>query len=183
MRPSLTKPYDEASLLALLEQGNQKAFEELYDRFAPNLLAVLMRLVRDEQQAQDLLQDSFVKIWRFLPQYDPAKGRFFTWMLRIVQNTALTHLQQSQPTVLRLDEVAQEALGTQTPSYDSIGLAHWVASSLAVPHRQVVELVYFQGYTHQEIADEFGMALGTVKTRLRQGLLRLRTSEASSCLL
>ena len=183
MRPSLTKPYDQDALLNLLRAGNQKAFEELYDRFAPNLLGVLIRFVHDEKQAEDLLQDSFVKIWRFLPQYDPAKGRFFTWMLRIVQNMALTYLQQPQQRLLRIDDLAQETMGSVTPTYHSIGLAQWVDSCLAVHHRQVIDLVYFQGYTQQEVADEFGIALGTVKTRLRQALSRLRTSEMSSCLL
>ena len=171
-------PYDEAALIRLLRSGNQKAFEQLYDRFAPSLLGILLKIVHDQTQAEDLLQDSFIKIWRHFPQYDPERGRLFTWMLRITRNLALSHLKESRLTSLCIDEVDPDLLGAVTPTYHAIGLASWVSSILDPHHRHLINLVYFQGYTRQEIADEFGLPIGTVKTHVRQAIRKLRNSES-----
>jgi RNA polymerase sigma-70 factor (ECF subfamily) len=172
-----TQFYNEADLLDSLRAGNQKAFEELYDRFAPNLLSGLIRIVHDQKQAEDLLQDSFVNIWLNLCQYDPAKGRLFTWMVRITHNKALTHLKNPRQAVLRLDDLPVERMGTIAAFYNTIDFSAWINSTLSASQSQLIDLVYFQGYTHQEIADSFMLPLGTVKTRLRQAIIRLRNSE------
>ena len=173
------RSYNEAALVALLKEGNQKAFEELYSRFAPNFLAKLGHLIPDQPQAEDLLQDSFVNIWLNFHQYDPAKGRLFTWMWRIVQNKALTHLRLPGLAHERLEDYSAEELGSGTPSYHGIGIDYWLKSTLPPQHCHLIQLMYYQGYTYQEASDELGWPVGTVKTRVRQALQRLRNSESA----
>jgi RNA polymerase sigma-70 factor (ECF subfamily) len=176
MKPILTQPYNESALLCSLQSNNAKAFEELYDRFAPNLLSVIFHIVHDESQAQDLLQDSFVKIWCNLHKYDPSKARLFTWMLTIVRNTTFSYLQTSRHTCCCINEVSVETIGVTTPSYQTIGLTYWVNSILSGNELRMINLMYFQGYTFQEISDEFGLPLGSVKTYIRRALQRLRNN-------
>ncbi|GAB2554222.1 sigma-70 family RNA polymerase sigma factor [Spirosoma areae] len=147
-----------------------------------NLLGVLIRMVHDQQLAEDLLQDSFLKIWRNIHQYDPAKGRLFTWMYRIVRHVALDYLQTVRQANQRIDEVPLELMGVVMPSYLMPDLAYWVRSNLSHTQGKLIDLVYFQGYTHQEIAKDFGLPLGTVKTRVRRGLHHLRTCMTRSIL-
>lgn len=171
---SIQKNYNESALITRLQSGNAKAFEELYNRFSPNLLNILTSIVHDQMQAEDLLQDSFIKIWRNLHQYNSKKGRLFTWMSTIVRNCAFDYLQTFRQPHYCIDEISLERMGTVTPTYQTIDLAYWVNSSLCPNQRQMVNLVYFQGYTHQEVSDEFGVPLGSVKTYLRQALNHLR---------
>ncbi|SFF18535.1 RNA polymerase sigma factor [Spirosoma endophyticum] len=171
--------YNEPAIVALLKEGNQKAFEELYRRFAPTLLRKLLCLISDRQQAEDLLQDSFVNIWLNFHQYDPAKGRLFTWMARIVRNNALTHLRVTWSAHEPLADSLLDELGGDTPNYYWIGVDYWVQSTLSPHHRQLIQLMYYQGYTYQEASDELGLPIGTVKTRVRWALQRLRSSEAA----
>lgn len=138
-----------------------------------------MRLIADQPQAEDLLQDSFVNIWLNLHQYDPAKGRLFTWMWRIVQNKALTHLRLPGLAHERLEDYLAEELGSGTPSYHGIGIDYWLTSTLPPTHCHLIQLMYYQGYTYQEASDELGWPVGTVKTRVRQALQRLRNSEST----
>jgi len=177
MSISTTQSYNEADLISSLKANNQNAFENLYDRFAPTLLKYLLRIVHDQKQAEDILQDSFVKIWLNFHQYDQAKGRLFTWMYRIVSNKALTHLRSPHQAFLRADDLPMEKLGTVTAFHNTIDIKAWINSTLSAPQAQLIELIYFQGYTHQEVADGSGLPLGTIKTRVRQSLRRLRNSE------
>ena len=176
MNSVLTQPYNESVLLASLQSNNPKAFEELYDRFAPNLLSVIYHIVRDESQAQDLLQDSFVKIWCNLHKYDSSKARLFTWMLTIVRNTTFNYLHASRHAHYCIDVIPVERAGITTPSYQTIDLIHWVSSVLSGNELRMIKLVYFQGYTLQEISDEFSLPLGSVKTYVRRALKRLRNN-------
>ena len=177
-----TSPYNEAALLTSLQLGHQKAFEELYDRFAPNFLGILVRIVHHQEQAEDLLQESFIKICSKVKYFDSGKGRLFSWMLHIVRHTAFDYLetQAAKQVYHSIDLISLELAGVVTPSYQTIGLAEWIQSILSIEQRQVVELVYFQGYTQQEIANEFGIPLGTVKTRIRTALHQLKTLESGS---
>ncbi|SFE95173.1 RNA polymerase sigma factor [Spirosoma endophyticum] len=185
MPPILTSPsrlfsakqYNEPTLIVLLKEGNQKAFEELYNRFAPTLLSKLMRIIADHQQAKDVLQDSFINIWLNFHQYNPAKGRLFTWMWRIVRNNASTHLRSSALSYEPLEDFLLDELSSGTPTYNWVGLDSWIQSTLNPHQWQLIHLLYYQGYTHQEASDELGWPLGTVKTRVQQALQRLRSSE------
>lgn len=150
----------------------------LYDQYSAALLGVILRVVRSRELAHDLLQDTFVKIWKKGTSYDPAKGSFYTWMLNIARNTALDVVRSAphrfRTKIQELDNPVSEYSGMQHElNVDHIGLDKVIAA-LDEKHRLVIDLVYFEGYTHQEVHDATGIPLGTVKTRLRLALKSLR---------
>lgn len=171
---------DESDLVQLLKQGNEQAFGVLYDRYSAMLFGILHRIVNDQREVEHLLQDCFVKIWQNINQYDPSKGRFATWLINIARNQAIdftrskyfSQKQKNQPL-----ENLVHAIGSnhavQTMD-ETIGLAQLV-KKLPESSRQIIEWMYFDGYTQQEIADNFNIPLGTVKSRARLALNTLRT--------
>ncbi len=171
---SLTQPYDESALLERLQTNAHEGFQELYDRFAATFLRLLITIVRNEEQAEDILQDSFVKIWLYLDHFDPEKGRLYTWMLTIVRNTAFRALHT--PVYCTLEESTLETLPAIYLPIDLIGLASWVESTLNTTEQAIIDLIYFQGYTLQQVSDEFGYPLGSVKTWVRRALQKLRNN-------
>ena len=172
---SLTQPYDESALVKRIQSNNQKGFQELYDRFAPAFLRILIKIVHNQEQAEDVLHDSFLKIWLNLHHFDPDKGRLYTWMLTIVRNTALLTL---RTTIIYhpIEEIAQDILPVTHLSVETMDLASWVDSTLDATERYMIDLVYFQGYTFKQISDEFGYPLGSVKTYVRRALGHLRNN-------
>ncbi len=170
----------ESVLLEKLIQRDRKAFQWLYDQYSPALYGVVLRIVREEEQAQDLLQDIFVKIWKNLDAYDANKGRLFTWMLNIARNTAIDSLRsrKTQPfNAIRTDEenvhIVDQHHHTEQPNPDHIGMKE-VIGKLRPDRKQLIDLVYFAGYTHEEAAEELKLPLGTVKTRVRAALVELK---------
>ena len=175
MKPFLTQSYDEHDLLISVKSGNSKAFEEVYERFSPKLLSVIFQIVYDKEQAQDLLQDSFIKVWLNIHKYDSSKAGLYTWMLTIVRNTTFRHLAYKHKNIC-LDELPHETLGVTIPTYQAIGIASWVELILKGNELKVINLVYFQDYTLQEVSDEFELPLGSVKTYVRRALRRLKNN-------
>lgn len=170
----------ESVLIERLNQHDQQAFQWLYDQYSPALYGVVLRIVRDEDQAQDLLQDIFVKIWKNLESYDATKGRLFTWMLNVSRNTAIDALRsrKTQPSnEIRTDEdsvhIVDRQHNTEQPNPDHIGIQD-VVKQLRPDRKELIDLVYFGGYTHEEAAEELNLPLGTVKTRIRAALHELK---------
>ncbi|WP_040006432.1 RNA polymerase sigma factor [Fibrisoma limi] len=170
----------ESVLIEKLNQRDQRAFHWLYDQYSPALYGVVLRIVRDEEQAQDLLQDIFIKIWKNLDAYDAQKGRLFTWMLNVARNTAIDALRsrKTQPaSAIRTDEenvhIVDRQHNTEQPNPEHIGVKE-VVSQLRPERRELIDLVYFNGYTHEEAAEALNMPLGTVKTRIRAALQELK---------
>jgi RNA polymerase sigma-70 factor (ECF subfamily) len=170
----------ESVLIERLHQHDQQAFQWLYDQYSPALYGVVLRIVRDDDQAQDLLQDIFVKIWKNLESYDATKGRLFTWMLNVSRNTAIDALRsrKTQPSnEIRTDEdsvhIVDRQHNTEQPNPDHIGLQD-VVKQLRPDRKELIDLVYFGGYTHEEAAEELNLPLGTVKTRIRAALHELK---------
>lgn len=174
----------EEVLLEKLRQRDQQAFQWLYDQYSAALFGVIVKVVREEEQARDVLQDSFVKIWRNLDSYDASKGRLFTWLLNVARNTAIDALRSSQannkPSAAKTihpdaDTVHIVDRQQSTPPINPahIGLKD-VVEKLRPDRRQLIDLVYFGGFTHEEAADELGLPLGTVKTRIRAALQELK---------
>jgi RNA polymerase sigma factor (sigma-70 family) len=176
-----TKPLvSEDVLIEKLKKRDQQAFQWLYDQYAPALYGVVKTIVRDEEQAKDLLQDIFVKIWKNLDSYDPAKGRLFTWLLNVSRNTAIDALRarKTSPTdAIRADEepvyLIDRQHNTSQPNPEHIGLKD-VVEQLRPERKVLIDLVYFAGYTHEEAAETLGLPLGTVKTRVRSALQELK---------
>ena len=173
----LTVTYSEQELTAALKAKDDKAFSYLYDHYSGSLYSIILQIVKSPEVANDILQEVFVSIWRKIESYDPTKGRLFTWMLNISRNASIDMLrsknyQNSQKNQEITDNVYGLNQATQT-STDSIGLSKFLGK-LRPEQRVLIELAYFKGYTHDEIAQLESIPLGTVKTRIRSALLQLR---------
>lgn len=172
----------EAQLEQYLKSGNQKEFEILYDRFADALYGILLRILRDEALAEDTLQEAFMKIWRNAQAYQPEKGTVFTWMLNIARNHAIDRLRSTQKvggsqSQTSLDNVYMAATDDLDPGQTlERNELKAVVHKLPEPLRILIDLVYIQGFTQAEVADQLDIPLGTVKTRIRTALQLLRTA-------
>ena len=140
----------------------------------------MLRIVRNEDVAEEVLQDVFLKIWDRMASYDVSKGRLFTWMLNIARNQAIDKIRSREMSqrkktddidglVSRIDRQNSSELRT-----DTIGLTD-VLEKLPEEQRFVIDLLYLKGYTQSEVAEEFSIPLGTVKTRTRMGMIELRS--------
>ena len=167
--------------MALLRSKSQAAFSYLYKAYGDVLFGVVSKVIPDEGIAEDALQEAFVKIWKNIDQYDPSKGRIYTWMLNIARNTAIDKLRSKGEIMrgkIRGDEEfvnTGNAIFTATAqqSTDTIGVREAVAG-LEPRYAQIVQMAYFQGYTLDEISKTLTVPLGTVKTRMRHALQSLR---------
>ncbi len=166
--------------IQLLRSGEEEAFSIVYDNYAAMLYGVILRIVKNEEDAQNLVQDAFIKIWQHVAHYDPDKGRLATWLINIARNTAIDftrskYYSQKQK-IQNLDFFVSNETGSSASAFpvDIIGIKN-VLDQLTPACRQVIEWMYFEGYTQQEIADDFNIPLGTVKSRARLALMELRT--------
>jgi RNA polymerase sigma-70 factor, ECF subfamily len=175
----LRNKIEEEELVGLLKQKDSDAFTYLYDHYSDALYGIVFRIVNNEEIAQDILQEVFLKIWKNLSNYDPAKGRLFTWLLNLTRNYAIDQYrsrefrqqaknQNLEDSVNAVDKLMQGGI-----KMDHIGLKDTV-SKLKPEYIQVIDLLYFKGYTHDEVAKEFNIPLGTVKTRIRSAIIQLR---------
>ncbi len=171
--------YSEPELIALLQQRTDSSFSYLYDNYSGALLGVIGSIVTDSETARDVLQEVFVNIWRKIESYDAAKGRLFTWMMNVARNAAIdkirsrAHQDSLKNKSIPEDNDAFFGVGV-APKIDDVGLRK-VLTSLKEDHRVLIDLSYFQGYTHDEISKTLNIPLGTVKTRIRTALTHLRT--------
>lgn len=163
----------------LLKGKDTEAFNVLYDNYSAALYGVISRIVESEATAQDILQDVFVKIWKRIDSYDSTKGRLFTWMLNIARNTAIDELRSAQHKQGIKNHTIEDSVNTINSSQstsiktDQIGLKETVLK-LKSEYKLIIDLLYFKGYTQEEVSQEFNIPLGTVKTRTRAALTDLR---------
>lgn len=171
-------PRDPFELLRSVAAGDQQALSDLYDAFSAAIYGVVLRMVEKEEVAQEVLQDTFVKVWRGAAGYDPDKGRPFTWLVNIARNTAIDALRTAgmrhagsiQPIDKHVYRMGEDTLNADLAASD----VRAVVGRLRSEHRELIEMAYFQGYSQQDIADRIGLPLGTVKSRTRAALLELR---------
>ncbi len=166
-------------LLAQIYKKDNKAFTLLYDSYAKNLYGIIYNLLKDREEAEDVLQETFVKIWKNLDSYNESKGRFFTWLLNIARNSAIDRLRSknfnnnqknlsSDNFVHILDD------NTRTMNkIDTIGIQEFV-KKLKPKCIQLIDLLFFKGYTQQEVSETLEIPLGTVKTQNRNCINELR---------
>ncbi len=177
--PPITATYNEDELVLLLKQQSREAFNYLYRQYSAVLYGVINKIVYDEQTAQDVLQDVFVKIWNNIDQYNPQKGRLYTWMINIARNSAIDKLRSKGEIMKGKIQTGEEvvnnmAQGMRTEQLtDTIGLRKMVAG-LKPEYETIVSLAYFKGYTLDEISKTLEIPLGTVKTRMRHAIHQLR---------
>jgi len=170
--------YSEQELVALLKEQNNDAFNYLYDHYSGALFTIINQIVPDKDTASDVLQEVFVNVWRKISSYDETKGRLFTWMLNIARNAAIDKVRSkgyrdNQRTQSIVEGEAGVAMSSN-PIVNDVGLKK-VLTTLNEEYRKLIDLSYFQGFTHEEIAKMLGIPLGTVKTRIRTAISQLRT--------
>jgi len=178
-RLSNTVTYNEQELVLSLKAKDQQSFSYLYDNYSGALYSIVLQVVADKELASDVLQEVFVNIWRKIESYDPDKGRLFTWMLNVARNLAIDMVRSKGYQNSRKNQSLPEGdyfdkAGSATQqSVDNIGLKK-IVDKLKEEHRVLIDLAYFKGYTHEEIAKIESLPLGTVKTRIRNALIQLR---------
>ena len=164
--------------MALLQQRNEKAFGYLYDNYSGALFGIVNSIVTDKEIANDVLQNVFVNIWRKIESYDATKGRLFTWMLNIARNASIDEVRskgfRDSQKNQSLSENVDVPGAVTVPSIEDVGLKK-VLTKLKGELRVLIDLSYFQGFTHEEISKALNIPLGTVKTRIRSALIQLRT--------
>jgi RNA polymerase sigma-70 factor (ECF subfamily) len=179
--PSQKSPANHNEILVRVAEGDQTAFSELYDLIAPRVLGLIHRLLRDHAQSEEVAQEVFLEIWQTAPRFDPAKGAAHTWVMTMAHRRAVDRIRASQasrtrdlrigirdfaPTANDVAETAQILVEHERVEKAML--------SLTQLQRQAVSLAYYGGYSHREVADLLSVPIGTVKTRLRDGMIRLR---------
>ncbi len=174
----------EPELIFLLQGKDEKAFNYLYDNYSGALYGLILNMVTTKDHADEIIQDVFVKIWKSCSQYDAAKGRLYTWMINIARNTALDFIKSKgfqneqknhslSDVVNEVDSDAASVDELQNIQTDQVAMKA-VVYSLKPEWRELIELLYYQGYTQAEVAERLDIPIGTIKTRTRSALIELR---------
>ena len=183
------KESDEVSRDATLMQGllrrDVSAFEEIYERHSRIVYSLVLRILRQGSTAEEVVQDVFLQLWRNSSQYDAHRGPFIPWLLTLARNRALDQLRLKGERQRRLEDQTEELpqVTTAAPEYERAldekrrtERVRSLMSSLPAAQKKAIELAYFEGLSHSEIAAALNEPLGTVKSWIRNGLLRLKES-------
>jgi RNA polymerase sigma-70 factor, ECF subfamily len=181
---SLNDQEVESELLKRVGEGDRASFEQLYDRFSGVLFSAALQILGDQREAEDVLQDVFVQIWDKAKLYNAARGKPLTWAMTLTRNKAIDRLRSIQRRFRLKDQVEKEAkVSSQMASPNSVDevdakeksrIIHSAVLQLSQEQREAIELAFFSGLTQNEIAEELHQPLGTVKARIRRGMLKLK---------
>lgn len=168
-------------LLERVAAGDKRAFAALYDQISPRVFGLIRRVLRDEAQSEEVTQEVFLEIWQSAPRFDPNKGGASTWILTMAHRRAVDRVRSSQSS---RDRDTRIGIRDYNPDYDNVAETIEVRiehervekamTRLTELQRQAVSLAYYGGYSHSEVAEMLSVPIGTVKTRLRDGMIRLR---------
>ena len=170
-------------LIRRVADGEEAAFGVLYDRLAPALYGMAFRIMNDAKEAEDVLQEGFTYIWRKAASYDSARSSVFAWAVLVVRNKAIDRLRLRQRGDRLREKVSvatetftekDEASALEPMFRERNALVHAALDQIAPAQKEAVQLAFFNGLTHEQIAERLAAPLGTVKARIRRGLLRLR---------
>lgn len=162
-----------------LQQRDQSAFSYLYDNYSGALFGLIYKMVNDKLLAEDILQESFVKIWNNFTSYSTVKGRLFTWMINLTRNLTIDTMRSKgykKQSKIRSDENSVNNISDNSnvaQQFDAIGIRKQL-TNLKNDQKEIIDLAYFGGFTQDEISKQLGVPLGTVKTRMRAAILELR---------
>ncbi|MFP5310295.1 MAG: ECF RNA polymerase sigma factor SigK [Actinomycetes bacterium] len=168
-------------LMVRTAAGDRVAFAELYDRVSPQVLGVCIRVLRDRSLAEEVMQEVMVEAWRKSDRFDPERGTASGWITTLAHRRAVDRVRSEQASRDRDERVSRR---DHQPAFDEVAdevttrLEHWqvrkALASLTERQREAIELAYFGGHTYRDVADVLGIPEGTAKSRLRDGLMRLR---------
>jgi RNA polymerase sigma-70 factor (ECF subfamily) len=174
-------PVSQNELLARVANGDQEAFAELYDQLAPRVLGLVRRLLKDFAQSEEVTQEIFLEVWQSATRYDPGKGGAVTWILTMAHRRAVDRVRSAQSARVRDIRIGIRDLPAE---YDQVAESVEISvehervekalSRLTELQRQAITLAYYGGLSHSEVAERLSIPIGTVKTRLRDGMIRLR---------
>ncbi len=184
--PTETDQQEEIQLLRQTAAGDERAFRQLYGRFSSTLYSVVYRITRDDTEAQDVLQEGFLYVWRRAAEFDETRSSPFAWCVMILRHKAIDRLRSRQRFHRLRERAGEEALATgeemDLRSADAPALrdqreqVREVLRTVPEDQRRLLELAFFEGLTHEQIAQRTAAPLGTVKTQIRRSLLRMRDS-------
>jgi RNA polymerase sigma-70 factor (ECF subfamily) len=175
---NMPQPFGEedSCLLALVQTGDEQAMASLYDRYSKLVYSVSLRVLRDPPAAEDVLQEVFMQIWRNPDSFTAARGSLGGWLAIVSRNRSIDVLRRKRPTT-NVDDVPLASpynLAHEAECNSLMERARGVICKLPSEQRKTLEMAFFDGLTHSEIAEMTGDPLGTVKTRIRSGLITLR---------
>ncbi len=165
------------NIIELLRRQDMNGVSLMYDKYSSALFGVILRVVNNREIAEEVLQDTFTKIWRNFDSYDSSKGRLFTWLINIARNSAIDATRRKgfgqqnheiENVVNKIDEQHATMLNPETIDIRRL------TQNLPPEHQTLIDFIYFQGYTQAEVAEHLDIPLGTVKTRLRAAIVKLK---------
>jgi RNA polymerase sigma-70 factor, ECF subfamily len=175
---NMPQPYveDDTSLLALVRKGDEQAMAALFDRYSKVVYSVALRVLRDPAAAEDVLQEIFMQVWRNPGSFTSTRGSLGGWLAVVARNRSIDTLRRRRPTDSVDDVVLASStnIATEAERNSLMKRARSVIVTLPAEQRKTLEMAFFDGLTHSEIAELTGDPLGTVKTRIRSALLTLR---------
>lgn len=179
MASHLSGHIDEADLVLRLRNRDKEALAYVYDKYSAALYGTALRIIQDEEVTKEVIQDIFLKIWEKIGLYNSQKGRFFTWMINLTRNASIDKLRSKEIKRSNKTDSVDDFVytidreNTVNVPVDGIGVKE-LMSDLVEEQQFVLKKIYFEGFSHSEISDEYDIPLGTVKSRLRSALKHLR---------
>jgi RNA polymerase sigma-70 factor (ECF subfamily) len=169
---------NDGALIVAVRSGNQDAMAELYDRYSPVVYAVALRVLGDAGAAEDVLQEIFMQLWRSPESFDAERGNLAPWLAVIARNRAVDVLRKRRPQTEISDAVISVSpdLAGEADRSRAVDKVRAVLKEMPAAQRSALEMAYFEGYSHSEISQKTGEPLGTIKTRIRSGLMLLRNA-------
>lgn len=182
MTPRESTAAEDAELLSAVGNQDERAFAALYERFSTPLYSLLMKMLQNQEDAEEVLQSVFLQIWRKAATYDPERCAVFTWMVLIARSKGIDRIRQRSRQVRTTEALSREEHRTETADgADAEAVLNDNASAIAsalktIPaeQRQAIEMAFFRGMSQSEISEALAEPLGTVKARIRRGMVRLR---------
>ncbi len=164
------------ALVATVRSGDQGAMTALYDRYSSIVYSVALRVLQDTGAAEDVLQDIFMQLWRNPAAFDASRGNMAAWLAVIARHRAIDALRRRRPENDIADVIVsvEPDLASEADRSRTMDKVRGALQTMPVPQRSALEMAYFEGLTHTEISEKTGEPLGTIKTRIRTGLLSLR---------
>jgi len=169
-------PYEEGELIALLKQKDQRAFNILYDKYAPAIYTIVLQIVKNKEIGNNVVQKAFMVIWCTVVKYEPAKGNLFIWMLQIARKAAIDEIKSPnyEKTLKQVSMTGKEVLPSLTErGIDDFGFKK-ITNNLEQEQKTLIELHYYKGFTSDQIAETLSIPEDTAKTRIRTALSELR---------